>query len=217
MNLEITHAFKSYGGREVLRDFTLQFPESGVFCLFGPSGCGKTTLVNCLAGLTPLDSGSVAGTKGRRISCVFQEDRLLPWASAEENIAAVFHDRKEGLRKAAEWLRKVGLQGEEKKKPREMSGGMCRRVALARALAYGGDLFLLDEPFQRLDEKNRENMMKLTLEAVQGKLAVFITHNLAEKDKMADVSYILDGTPLKIVEIDGKSCGIIGQNGSSGR
>jgi NitT/TauT family transport system ATP-binding protein len=210
MNLQIAHAFKSYGGREVLRDFTLQFPESGVFCLFGPSGCGKTTLVNCLAGLAQLDTGCVTGIEGRRVSCVFQEDRLLPWASAEENIAAVFHDRKEGLRQAAEWLRKVGLEGEEKKKPREMSGGMCRRVALARALAYGGDIFLLDEPFQRLDEKNREKMMELTLKAVQGKLAVFITHNSAEKEKMADVSYILDGTPLKIVETAEKSCRKIG-------
>ncbi len=210
MSLQITHAFKSYGGREVLRNFTLQFPESGVFCLFGPSGCGKTTLVNCLAGLAPLDSGCITGMEGHRISCVFQEDRLLPWASAEENIAAVFHNRKEGFQQAAEWLQKVGLEGEEKKKPREMSGGMCRRVVLARALAYGGDIFLLDEPFQRLDEKNREKMMELTLKTIQGKLAVFITHNPAEKDKMADVTYILDGTPLKIVETAEKVCRKIG-------
>lgn len=192
---------KTYGEKKVLDGFSLDFPEHGVACLFGPSGCGKTTLMNCMAGLTKPDAGTVSGAEGLKISCVFQEDRLLPWLSARENIAAVFRDKKEGGRAAGEWLNAFGLGEDAELKPAELSGGMCRRVSLARALAFGGDFFLLDEPFQRLDARSRDNALALVERETRGRLAVLITHNIAEMEKMANVAYILDGPPLKIVDI----------------
>ena len=79
----------SYEGKEVLRDFTMEFPESGVVCLFGPSGCGKTTILRLLAGLEQPDEGRLEGLENQRVSMVFQENRLLPWMSLLDNVAAV--------------------------------------------------------------------------------------------------------------------------------
>lgn len=201
MPLQVNGAVKTYGSEKVLDGFNINFPEKGTVCLFGPSGCGKTTLLNCIAGLEKLDSGMVSGRGGLKFSCVFQEDRLLPWLSARENIAAVFHDRKTGLCHADEWLGKVGLGGEEAKRPCELSGGMCRRVAIARALAFGGDVFLLDEPFQRLDSKTRSRMIGLVKEKASESLCILVTHDEVERREMADIAYILEGPPLKTIDI----------------
>ncbi|HEX3039166.1 MAG TPA: ATP-binding cassette domain-containing protein, partial [Caproiciproducens sp.] len=156
MELEIKSAEKSFQEKTVLDGFSLKFPKSGTVCLFGPSGCGKTTLLNCIAGLLKLESGEILGTKKRRISYVFQEDRLLPWITAGENVAAVLRgSAAQNAAVAQEWLERVGLPGEADKRPGELSGGMRQRVSIARALAYGGDLYLLDEPFHALDEKSK--------------------------------------------------------------
>ena len=79
----------SYEGKAVLRDFTMEFPESGVVCLFGPSGCGKTTVLRLLAGLEQPDEGRLEGLENQRVSMVFQENRLLPWMSLLDNVTAV--------------------------------------------------------------------------------------------------------------------------------
>lgn len=201
MRLRVRNAVKRFGDKKVLDGFSMDFPEKGMVCLFGPSGCGKTTLLSSIAGLSPLDGGAVEGNRGLKISCVFQEDRLLPWLSARENIAAVFRSRGDGLAQADRWLRRVGLEGAEGKLPGQLSGGMRRRVAIARSLAFGGDLFLLDEPFQRLDACTKKQVMELTGSEAEGRLGILVTHDAGEAEAMADVTYILDGPPLKIVAI----------------
>ncbi len=202
MKLEIKNTCKQFNGKKVLDNFSLQFPQSGVVCLFGPSGCGKTTLLNCIAGMERLDSGVIAGTENHRISCIFQEDRLLPWVSANENVAAVLRgNAKQNAGEAAQWLEQVGLAGEGEKRPDELSGGMRQRVAIARALAYSGELYLLDEPFHALDEKAKQEVIALIREKTPNALKILVTHDMREAELLADIIYVLSGPPLKIVHI----------------
>lgn len=202
MNVGIANARKAFGGRFVLKDFTLDLPQQGITCLFGPSGCGKTTLLNAVAGLLPLDSGRITGLEGARISCVFQEDRLLPWYTAEQNIALAIQGPKSAAStQAKEWLCRVGLSGEEKKLPAQMSGGMKRKAAIARALAWKGDFYLLDEPFQRLDDQSRRMLLQLVKERIGPAPGLLVTHDREEAFALADTVYFLDGPPLGITGI----------------
>lgn len=145
--IQLTDVCFSYPDKQVLNHMNLTLPDKGRVALMAPSGFGKTTLLRLLAGLLAPDSGAVTGLQGRKISFLFQEDRLLPWLSAGKNVALVSSPEE-----ANKWLRALEIENAAQH-PREMSGGMQRRVALARALAYGGDVLLLDEPFQGLDEE----------------------------------------------------------------
>lgn len=199
MKVGIENARKAFGGRFVLKDFSLDLLREGISCLFGPSGCGKTTLLNAVAGLLPLDSGRITGLEGMRISCVFQEDRLLPWYTAEQNIALALQGPKSAASaQAEEWLCKVGLSGEGKKLPAQMSGGMKRKAAIARALAWKGDFYLLDEPFQRLDGQSRKMLLQLVKERIGPVPGLLVTHDREEAFALADTVYFLDGPPLRI-------------------
>ena len=143
--MKIKNLCVSYGEKKVLQDFSAEFGE-GITLLTGPSGFGKTTLLHTIAGLVEPDSGEIIG-RPERISLMFQDDRLLPWLTALQNIEVVCDDRE----RAMYYLRAVELEKEADSKPGALSGGMRRRVALARALAYESDLLLLDEPFKGMD------------------------------------------------------------------
>lgn len=200
MELQIKDVCKTYGPQKVLDHFSLTVPQGETVCLFGPSGCGKTTLLQCIASLERLDSGTIAGMERQKISYMFQEDRLLPWISAVENVSVVWeHSQKEA---AMEWLRLVGLEDAAEKRPAELSGGMRQRVALARALAYGGDPLLLDEPFRALDQATRRQMMDLLCTHTKGKTKILVTHDLEEARLLADRIVYLEGPPLRIVQTE---------------
>ncbi|MCI1964538.1 MAG: ATP-binding cassette domain-containing protein [Oscillospiraceae bacterium] len=199
MEIKVQNAVKSYGSIKVMDGLSLSFPSDGTACLFGPSGCGKSTLLNCMAGLETLDSGLISGVKNLQISYLFQEDRLLPWNTAAQNIAAVLQG-KDRMPRAEEWLRRVGLGGARQQYPCQLSGGMRRRVAIARALAFGGDLFLLDEPFQRLDAHSKNEIADLIEKTTAGKPKIMVTHDREEANRLSDIIYILDGIPIKILD-----------------
>ena len=146
--IELEHVHCIYGEKTPIKDLTLILPDVGVVGVFGASGAGKTTLLRLLAGLLQPASGTIEGLAGKRISMVFQEDRLLPWLTAVENVALV-RDGSEADARAL--LAALTLSAEADQLPRALSGGMQRRVALARALNFGGDVLLLDEPFKGLD------------------------------------------------------------------
>ena len=136
-----------FGEKVVLDRFSLALPEAGVTALSGPSGCGKTTLLRVLAGLQPSRGGAVSVPE--RPTILFQENRLRPWRTVEQHITDVLPRARRG--EAPRWLELAELEGEEKAYPGQLSGGMGRRLALARALACGGGLYLLDEPFAGVD------------------------------------------------------------------
>ena len=194
MGIEVQNAWKQFGGQTIFEGLNLKFPEQGTICLFGASGCGKSTLLNCIAGIIPLDQGKITGVSGKKMAYLFQEDRLLPWATAQENVSIVLQER---AIEAEEWLERVGLAGEGRKYPRELSGGMRRRVAIARALAYGGDILLLDEPFRGLDEENRDAAAKLIWKTGTAALKILVTHDRSEAERFGDEVWFLEGPPLK--------------------
>ena len=145
----LSHVTAGYPGKRVLTDFSLALPEEGAVALMAPSGFGKTTVLRVLAGLIRPEGGTVSGLEGKKIAYLFQEDRLLPWLTAEKNVE-IGSDKETARR----WLAEMEI-GDGGAYPGELSGGMQRRVALARAMAFGGDLLLLDEPFKGLDEALR--------------------------------------------------------------
>ncbi len=191
--LELSHVSKRFENKEILRDFSYAFPEGECACMFGPSGSGKTTFLRIAAGLLPQDAGIIRRSDFRT-SFLFQEDRLLPWYSAIENLTAVGVSRSA----AQKALDSVGLSGESSTLPKDLSGGMQRRLAIARMLSFGGDLFFLDEPLRGLDEVTAEPVLMALKETIRGKTALLITHDPDEAFYLSDHVLVLSGPPLAI-------------------
>jgi NitT/TauT family transport system ATP-binding protein len=175
---------KSYNGHAVLSGFSAEIPLCGVTLIRGASGAGKTTLFHLLLGLEQPDAGEILGLEHRKPAVVFQEDRLLPWATALENVALGSDEAR-----ADAVLNRLGLCESMCQLPRELSGGMKRRVAIARALAFGGDILFLDEPFTGLDEENKRIAANAMLEANVPILV--ITHDDAEAELFGEYCEIV--------------------------
>ena len=171
--MKIENLSFSYGDRQIFRNFSAD-TGSGIICVMGPSGCGKTTLLHIMAGLVKADAGTISDFPESR-SLMFQEDRLLPWLDARCNVALVL-DQKDDGDISGRLLEQLGI--DPSMPIGKMSGGMKRRVALARALAFGSDALLLDEPFKGLDE----DLMKKCAALIRGtgKPAVVSTHSETE-------------------------------------
>ncbi len=176
MAITLQNVSFSYGEKTIFHNVSYTFPESGVLCLSAPSGYGKTTLFRLLMGLEQPQSGQILGHTALTVATVFQEDRLLPWLTAAENVA--IGNRDKGAVEAA--LRDVQLWDERDAYPPSLSGGMQRRVAIARALAADADVLLLDEPFTGLDRPLWSSLAQLIKERYAGKLILLITHQEEE-------------------------------------
>ena len=188
MNITVSHITKAYDGKTVLRDLCAEFPEGQITYVTGPSGCGKTTFARILLGLTKPDSGSVSGLPAMK-SAVFQEDRLLEGLSAEENLRAVL-----GGGDHMEALKAVGLGETGSKAVRAFSGGMRRRLALARGILYPAPFVVLDEPTNGLDPETRGIVTRWALDGLRGRTAVWITHM---PEAIPDGSRILRMEPIE--------------------
>lgn len=171
--IELKNVRMAYGDKLVLDNLSLSFPSRGMFAILGPSGRGKTTLLRLIAGLETPQGGSVCVPKDMRIAFCFQEDRLLPFKTVLENVLLVCPD----MKSARHWIAAVGLSGEEDAYPASLSGGMKRRAALARALAYDAPILLMDEPFRALDDATHAQMLSLVREAAKDKLLLLVTHD----------------------------------------
>lgn len=184
----------AYGEKEILRDFSLSLPLDGITAFRGPSGCGKTTLLRLLGGLETPRSGSMTGIAPRDTAFLFQENRLLPWRTALEHIQDVLPRGKRD--RAAEFLELVELSGEGGVYPGALSGGMCRRLALARCLALQSSLLLLDEPFTGIDPARAHRILARIRDT--GTPVILVSHEpeiLAQADRVLD----FDGLPLRTV------------------
>jgi NitT/TauT family transport system ATP-binding protein len=206
------------GGRDVLAldGIDLDVAAGELVCLLGPSGCGKSTLLNAIAGFSPPTEGTIVAG-GRPVSApgpdramVFQEYALFPWMTVEANVAfglemkgeprAAVREKVDGL------LRKLHLAEFRDRFPKDLSGGMRQRVAIARVLAIDPPMLLMDEPFGALDALTRRNLQDelLRIWAELGKTIVFVTHGIEESIYLADRVVVMTyrpGTVKRIVRI----------------
>lgn len=194
-------AFVSASGErlEVLRDIAFALAGGEVAAIVGPSGCGKTTMLRIIAGLDGDYEGSLAGTARNRIGMVFQEPRLLPWRSVEDNIRLAAPDLDEP--KLAALLDVLGLSTHGAHYPGELSLGLARRVALARAFAVEPDLLILDEPFVSLDAElaNRLRDELALLVDRRPVTTLLVTHDVDEAVRLADRLLLLSARPARIL------------------
>lgn len=173
MTLQVEHLYKSYDGKAVLTDVSFR-AETGLTRVTGASGIGKTTLLRILLGLETADSGT-HNASALRFSAVFQEDRLLEGLDARGNLRfALSNAYDEG--KALEMLAFLGLSDAHGKRVRDYSGGMKRRLALARALLAPCDALALDEPFTGLDAESRDAALSAVLRAAEEKIVLLAAH-----------------------------------------
>ena len=208
-----------YGDLTALEAVDLSVQRGEFVVVVGPSGCGKTSLLRIAGGLLTPSSGSVevlggdvrAAQAGKRLGMVFQEPALLPWRSVRGNVELPRQVNRGAGRPidTDDLLRLVGLEGFERARPHELSGGMQQRVALARALSFDPELLLMDEPFAALDEITREQMryelLRIWAEAGREagaerprKTVLFVTHSVAEAVALADRVLVMSPRPGRI-------------------
>lgn len=205
----------SDGDRTIALDaVSLEIRENEFVALVGPSGCGKSTLLRIMAGLIRPSAGAIE-INGKPLKeprensgIVFQAATLLPWANVLENI--FFPARVAGKpvtpqmqAAAADLVKVAGLEGFEKRSPRELSGGMQQRVAICRALLNDPDLLLMDEPFGALDALTREEMTLelLRIWSARPKTVVFVTHSISEAVLLADRVVVMSARPGRIADV----------------
>lgn len=189
-DIVLEHLHKAFDGRAVLSDFSAVFPAGEISCLMAPSGYGKTTLLRILMGLEEPDAGSVRGLTGKRISAVFQEDRLCDNLSAQANVRLV--NKKLSREEALAELAAVGLTECDDQPVSQFSGGMRRRVALVRALLAAYDVLILDEPFKGLDEELKAQTIDYVLSRCAGRTVLLVTHDAHEAQAMHACLYRME-------------------------
>jgi len=212
IKLEVNNISKTYVSSKgesfrALKDVNLQVKDREFVALLGPSGCGKTTLLKLIAGLIEPSSGEILldGKKirgpGANRGMVFQKYSLFPWLNVWENIE--FGLRLNGMPKekryelVEHYIRLIGLMGFENAYPRELSGGMQQRVAIARTMVTNPEILLMDEPFGALDTQTRSLMQELLLDVWEkdNKTVLFVTHDVEEAIFLADTIYVSTAQP----------------------
>ncbi|MBD2840335.1 ABC transporter ATP-binding protein [Pseudomonas sp. JM0905a] len=198
---------------EVLRDLSLDARPGEFLCLVGASGCGKSTLLRLVLGLEHADQGEVrvggqpVQGPGVDRGIVFQDHRLFPWLSVEENVQLALHrsslGEQEKRARVRHYLQLVGLQGFERARPDQLSGGMAQRAAIARALVAEPQVLLLDEPFGALDALTRQRLQDelLGIWRRTGATLILVTHDIDEALYLGDRVVVLDSRPGRIREV----------------
>jgi NitT/TauT family transport system ATP-binding protein len=203
---------KHYGSLEVFRNITFDVGEREIVAIVGPSGCGKTTLLRCIDGLLPHDSGEIWVDTERvtepiaGVAMVFQHFGLFPWKTVFENVAYGLRmagaPKAEIERKVPDFIKLVGLSGFENAYPYQMSGGMQQRCGLARALAVEPNVLLMDEPFAAVDAQTREILQFELLHIWEQRptAMIFVTHSIEEAVLLGHRVIVLKGRPSSIHE-----------------
>lgn len=208
--VELRGVWMSYGTKVILQDIDLVVRPREVVSVIGASGSGKTTLLQVIAGLVPCQRGAVIvnGAQitgpGRDRAMVFQDDAVFPWMTVQKNVEFGIRitnlPREEQERRVRQVLELVALTGNEKLYPRQLSGGMRKRVDLARALAVQPDILLMDEPYGALDAMTKERLQIEFLSIVESSQAtsLFVTHDLEEALFIGDRVVVLAPNPGRV-------------------
>ena len=189
MNIEIRNLSMSYPGLKIFEQLNYSFEAGKVTCLLGPSGCGKTTLLNLLAGTLQATAGTIHPDIRGKVAFIFQESRLLPWMSVLDNVTYLMDETvADKKRWGMELIERVGLLGFEESYPPELSGGMARRVSLARALGKKASLLLMDEPFSSLDDELKDRMVAMMRDLLHGErpTVLHVSHDTRIARELAD-------------------------------
>jgi NitT/TauT family transport system ATP-binding protein len=214
--IEVETVSFSFGKEEVLSQISFNVERAEIVSILGPSGVGKTTLLRCIAGLLRPQNGKIridgekpeAAAFGQKIGFLFQQDSLLEWRTVRENVMLPFEAARKRLTHSVvnetvvQSLQLVGLADVGEKFPRELSGGMRQRAALARALAPNPRILLLDEPFAAIDLLTRERIM-IDMHAILRQAqapTVFVTHHIEEAVFLSDRILLLGGKPATVVD-----------------
>ena len=186
--ISIDNVSFSYDKRnDVIKDFSLKIERGGRYCLFGESGCGKTTLLRIILGLETPKGGKISFEKPYKFSAVFQENRLLPFKTVLGNITLIGAEYENALGE----LQALGIPDCADKYPAELSGGMQRRAALARALAADFEILVLDEAFNGLDQANTASAARRISKVLNDRPLIMVTHSKYEAELLkAELIYV---------------------------
>ncbi|MDA3781449.1 MAG: ABC transporter ATP-binding protein [Bacteroidales bacterium] len=195
MDLELRNINKSFNELTLFDNFSMLFKENIISSIIGPSGCGKTTLLNIICKTSDINSGDIIGFDKKKISYIFQEPRLLPWKTVKENIQFVIKDlysKKKQEIIIKKLLQIVELESFENYYPSQLSGGMRQRVAMARAFSNSSDIILMDEAFKGLDEKLKQNLIRIFKKIWLrfNKTVIFVTHDIDEAIQLSKEIFI---------------------------
>ena len=197
---------KKTQSKPAVTDISFSVSPGEFLAIVGPSGCGKSTLLKAVASLVPLSAGSVDFAQGKeaKVGFLFQSDALLPWRTARENVELALQLSRNEIpsprKRALELLDDLGLAASADKYPSQLSGGMRKRVAMARTLAYDPDVFLMDEPFSALDAQTRIHVGNFFLRILEEskQTVLFVTHDIEEAVALADRVIIMSQGPGRI-------------------
>jgi len=205
--LETQNITMKFGDETIIRDISIAVDQGELVSLLGVSGSGKTTLFNCISGIYQptagrvlLDGEDITGTTGH-ISYMLQKDLLLPYKTIEDNVGLPLvirgMSKEEARKQASEHFEEFGLEGTQKKYPKQLSGGMRQRAALLRTYLFSDNVALLDEPFSALDTITKGKIHKWYLDVMEkiNLTTVFITHDINEAILLSDRVYIMTGKP----------------------
>lgn len=200
--MQLKNIVKNYGDKKVLGGIDIEIEEGKITAILGESGCGKSTLLNIIAGKIKDYSGEVIFEREHKegISYVFQEDTLIPWKTVYSNLEFVLKGKVEKSQieeRIKKYLKIVNLAGSEKEFPNMLSGGMKRRVGIARAFAFPSNYMFMDEPFEFLDIKIKEEIVEdlIKLQESEKKTIILITHDIDTAITLGEKIVVLGEKP----------------------
>ena len=204
--MKILNIVKSYGNKKILDGITLDINEGEITAILGESGSGKTTLLDIIAGKTKDYKGKIVFEAGSEVSYIFQEDTLIPWKTVYGNLQFVLNKKissEEIDLRIKKYLGIVGLNGKENYYPDMLSGGMRRRAGIARAFSFPSSYLLMDEPFEFLDIKIKNEIIEyfIKLQNMENKTVIFITHDIELAASLGEKIVMLGNEPTNVKKI----------------
>lgn len=203
-SLALIDISKSFQEVKVFDQFSLSIPKGKTTCLLGPSGCGKTTLLQMISGILWPDHGTLDDFRNKSFSYVFQEDRLLPWKTAADNIRLVLRNKlqDEKVKDLIDrYLELVKMKEYADFYPHQLSGGMRQRISFARAFSFPSDVILLDEPFKGLDHMLKRQLMEnvRSILSHDPRTVIYVTHDPEEAAFFGQKIVVLSDKPVQII------------------